>query len=440
MRGRAATARPSTRVRWKIFGLVWVLVLINFIDRSSVSVALPLIGKDLRLSASVEGWILSAFFWTYLLFQIPAGSLLDRLGPRRIVALSAAVWGVFQALGGIAGQGAVLLVSRLGLGAAEAPMFPAGGKLNANWLSPTERARGATFFDCGAPVGTAVGSLAITGLIVWLHSWRAAFVVAGAATILLSVWIYAYLRDNPRQHPAVSADEAAFITEGSEPATAEAPRLPLHTYLRSRSFWGLLLGRLGWALIWWGLITWGPQYLASRGLNIKQIGFGTFLIFGAAAVGELLAGFLADRWQRPGNRNLVMKALLAISGTVTVVAVILLRLVPTAGVAITLLAVAVFFLNWGGLYWAVPAWLAPPEQVGRVGSLMNIASSAGGVLAPIIIGYLVQATGGYSAALAFLAGCAVLYIAGSMVINFRRQLTGTAPTPDPVPVATGRLT
>jgi ACS family D-galactonate transporter-like MFS transporter len=420
-------SRPQTRVRWKIFFLMWVLVLINFVDRASLSIALPLIGEEFDLSPEMKGWILSSFFWTYALAQIPGGWLLDRLGPRRIVAWSAALWGGFQALAGAATGSLFLLFTRLGLGAAEAPMFPAGAKLNSTWLPARERARGATFLDSGGPLGAAIGGLVIAALITALGSWRLAFVVAGVGTIVAGLLVYRYVRNDPAHHPAVSESEIAYIRAAHAGAVEPGQDIQLprvRQYFRSPSFWGLMAGRIGWTLIFFGMLTWGPQYLAdTRGLDIKGLGFAMFAIFGAAALGELAAGAVADRWQlASNNRNLVMKTLLAISGCSAFVAIIALQSVSSAMAAVALLITAMFFLMWGGLYWAFPAQLSAKGHVGLVGGMMNFAGVCGGIVAPIVIGYLVTATGGYAAAITFFAGCAVLYTVGSMTINFHRPL------------------
>jgi MFS transporter, ACS family, D-galactonate transporter len=423
--------QAQTRVRWRIFLIMWGVVLLNFVDRASISIALPLITEEFQVGPEVKGWILSSFFWTYALAQIPGGWLIDRLGPRNVVAWSAVVWGGFQALAAAATGSLFLLLTRLGLGAAEAPMFPAGAKLNVSWLPAHERARAATLLDSGGPLGAAVGGFVISGLIVILGSWRLAFLAAGIGTIAAGLLVYRYIRDDPALHPGVSESELAYIRAGSAGATepgltAGAPRA--RDYLRSRSFWGLVIGRAGWAMIFFGVLTWGPQYLAdTRGLDIKALGFATFLIFGAAAAGELAAGFIADRWQAASNnRNLVMKTLLAISSLTAFVAIVALQSVSSTVAAVGLLTVTMMFLMWGGLYWAFPAQLAAKGHVGRVGAMMNFAGICGGLLAPIVIGYLVAATGAYGMVITFFAGCAVLYGVGSMMIGFGRPLAAGA--------------
>src|SRR5262249_35024772 len=131
----------ATRVRWKIFLLLLMLTSINYIDRASLSVAMPLIGKEFDLDPAMQGLILSSFFWTYAFMQVRGGMLAAGYKPRVVIAVSPVGWGFFQTIAAIAASWPTLLLTRLGLGVPEAPIFPAGGKLNAMWMTPTERAR-----------------------------------------------------------------------------------------------------------------------------------------------------------------------------------------------------------------------------------------------------------------------------------------------------------
>ena len=385
--------------------------------------------EDFHLDPVVEGVILGSFFWTYLLFQVPGGWLLDRFGPRRVVGGSGVLWGVFQAIGGLAGGGGFLVFQRLGLGATEAPIAPAGAKLNSAWLPSRERARGATFVDAAGPFGSAVGGLAVTWIIAATGGWRWAFVVTGVITVVVSVLYYAYLRDRPQEHPKVSRAELAHICDEEDPADDAAPgAVPLPRvpdYLRSRSFWGMMLGRLGWATVWWGIISWTPSYLnRALGFDLAALGWGTFLVYGSGVLGQLAAGYATDRWRAATPRhNLVMRTVFAVSGVGTAAAIFSLPGIQDGATALAALSVAVFLINAGGLYWAIPAWLAPKEQVGTVGGVMNIASSGGGSLAPIVMGFAIGAAGGgYGGAFLFLGASAVLYLLGSLLIDFRRPL------------------
>ena len=163
--GGTSSGTPQTKVRWKIFLMMLLLISINYIDRASLSVAMPLIAKEFDLSPATQGLLLSSFFWTYAFMQIPGGMLADRFGPRVVIAGATLGWGFFQALAAMCTGWVGLLFTRLGLGAAEAPIYPAGGKLNGIWMTQNERGRGATLLDGGAPLGAALGALIITGLI-----------------------------------------------------------------------------------------------------------------------------------------------------------------------------------------------------------------------------------------------------------------------------------
>lgn len=427
-----SSLRPKrTWVRVQIFSILWILVLLNFIDRATLSVAMPFIAEEFQMGPEMQGVLLGSFFWTYLIFQIPGGWLLDRFGPRKIVGGAGVIWGFFQLVAGFASSGLFLTFTRLGLGASEAPVFPAGAKLNANWLPAKERARGATFVDAAGPFGSAVGGLIVTLLIGVFGGWRMAFIITGAVTILVAALYYVYLRDTPAQHKGVNAAELAHIqSDEASVDTASGPLPTAKDYVRSSSFWGLMMGRLGWATVWWGIISWTPSYLSSAlGFDLAGLGWGTFLVYGMGVLGQIVAGLTADKWRQATPRfNFVMKTIFGISGLGTALAIFALPGVTDGAVALALLSTAVFFINFGGLYWAIPAWLAPKKQVGTVGGVMNVASSGGGALAPIVMGFAIGASGGsYAGSFIFLGVCATVYLVGSLLINFEKPLATARP-------------
>jgi ACS family D-galactonate transporter-like MFS transporter len=411
------SAQAASTVRWRIFGIVFVLVVINLIDRVTLSIAMPTIAKEFSLEPAMQGLILSAFFWSYALLQIPGGWMIDRFGPRALITGATAGWGFFQAIAGLATGGVSLLISRIGLGAAEAPLFPAGAKLNSIWLSPKERARGAVLMDSGAPLGAAFGGVIIAWLILSLGSWRTAFVVAGVATILLGYLAWWYLRDEPADHPGANAAEVALIKAAKGAQTSsDNPRA-----IAPRSLAAILIGRMSWAMINFGLLTWGPSYLAqARGFDLKQMGGATFVIFLSGMFGSLTSGFLVDKAQERGmRRSAVYKTALGLSGLGVMLSFLALPEIADPVGAVALLSATLFLLYFGSLYWSFPAILAPKEKVGIVGGAMNFAGSASGIAIPIITGLILQATGAYLMVLYFFAFCAALYVAGTMLIDFQ---------------------
>ena len=409
--------RPSA-VRWRIFAIVFVLVVLNLIDRTALSIAMPTITKEFDLSPVMQGVVLSSFFWTYALLQIPGGWLIDRYGPRRLIAGATIGWGIFQSLAAVATGGLSLVATRLGLGIAEAPLFPAGAKLNAAWLSAKERGRGAVFMDSGSPLGAAFGGAIIAALILVFDSWRLAFLAAGIATIAVGILAWFYLRDEPSQHPGVNAEERALIAARDEDAPGGSDEAP-HRIV-PLSMIGLLLGRMSWAMINFGLLTWGPSYLAqARGFDLKQMGSATFVIFLCGMAGSLFAGICADwLFARGHDRAFIYKTMLGLSGVAIFGTFVALPHVADPVGAVALLSLTLFFVYWGSLYWSLPPLLAPRDKVGLLGGTMNFAGSASGIAVPIITGFILQSTGTYLGVLTFFAACALVYVLGTLMIAF----------------------
>ena len=429
----ATTFSPHGRksnVRWRLFGLLLVLVTVNYVDRGSISVALPIISKEFGLSHELTGMLLSAFFWTYALMQVPVGWLIDRFGPRKVITASCIGWGAATAASGMTSGFASMFVARSAIGVTEAGVMPGGGKLNAVWMHAKERGRGATILDSGAPLGAGVGGILITGLIAFTGGWRPAFIIAGLATVVLGAVIWWYVRDNPREHRSVNEAEAAYI-EASHAAEDEAAgvapgeaRRTLLPYLKYRSFWAMCLGWLGFNGVFYGLLTWGPLYLSeAKGFNLKEIGWSTFVIFGSGFVGEILGGLLADRLCEKGYaKNTVMRSMLGFAAAAVTLGLLGVTVVTGPIVAVVLLSVVLFFLRWVGLYWAVPSILGGRTNAGVLGGAMNLSGNVAGFVTPIAVGFIVGATGGYTWALLYFVGSALIMGVSVLTLDYSRRL------------------
>jgi ACS family D-galactonate transporter-like MFS transporter len=413
-----------TNVRWRIFFLILATVAINYIDRASLSVAMPIISREFSISPAVQGLLLSGFFWSYCLMQIPGGMLADRFLPRAVIAGATIGWGAFAALGAASTGWITMLLTRIGLGLTEAPIYPAGAKLIGMWMTPTERGRAAALLDGGAPLGTALGSLIIAGLIAALGSWRGAFLVAGLGTIACGVFAWFYIRNHPHEHDAVGDEEQAHIQDGLR-RFAEAGGTPsLKGIFRTPSIWMLFIGWFCFNSLWYGFLTWVPSFLAkTQGLNIASLGWASFLVFFAGFVGELTGGHLLDRWLRAGGEtDKVYRRLFGISAGLATIAVFLVAFVHDQAVVITLLATTLFFLRWCGMYWTLPALLIGGEKAGFLAGAMNFAGNFSGIVIPVTVGLIVNATGSYYLALmVFAAAGAGLFIC-SVGMRYRRAV------------------
>lgn len=424
--GTAAAA--PTRVRWKIFLVMLFLISINYIDRASLSVAMPMIAREFDLSPAVQGLLLSSFFWTYAFMQIPGGMLADRYGPRVVIAGATIGWGFFQAIAAACTGWVSLLVTRLGLGAAEAPIYPAGGKLNGIWMTQNERGRGATLLDGGAPLGAALGAILISGLIALMGSWRASFVVAGVGTVIAGLFAWRYVRNHPRQHPGVNEAEAAYIEAAQAADAASAPAGSsgrVLDFFRYRSVWGMFFGWMCFNALFYGLLTWMPTYLSKvHGFDIKQMGGAVFIMFFSGFVGEMVGGWVADKWKAAGaSQSRVLRTLFGIASVLATLAIFSVAQIKDPVAVVVLLSVTLFFLRWCGLFWCIPSILGTRDRVGFLGGTMNLGGNIAGIGVPIVVGLIVQATGSYFLALMlFTAAGAGLFVCSTLLIDYSRKL------------------
>ncbi|WP_460479736.1 MFS transporter [Comamonas humi] len=423
----SATAAP-TKVRWKIFLMMLFLIAINYIDRASLSVAMPMIAKEFDLSPAVQGLLMSSFFWTYAFMQIPGGMLADRFGPRIVIVCSTLGWGFFQAIAAACTGWVSLLVTRLGLGASEAPIYPAGGKLNGIWMTQNERGRGATLLDGGAPLGAALGALIIAGLLTHFDSWRISFVVAGVGTMIAGVFAWWYIRNHPRQHPGVNEAEASFIEQShaadlaAEPAHSSGKVMDFFKY---RSVWGMFFGWMCFNALFYGLLTWMPTYLSKvHNMDIKQMGGAVFIMFFSGFVGEMVGGWIADKWKAAGaSQAKVLRTLFGIASVIATVAIYNVARFKDPVTIVILLSVTLFFLRWCGLFWCVPSILGTRKRVGFLGGVMNLGGNCAGIGVPILVGVIVQATGSYDMAMMlFAAAGAGLFICSSLLIDYSKKI------------------
>jgi MFS transporter, ACS family, D-galactonate transporter len=408
-----------------MFGFFVLVMIINYIDRASLSIAMPLISKDLHLDAAITGIILSSFGWTYAVMQLPGGWLVDKLKPRKVVTGSLLGWGVIEGVTGLANGVASLIGMRMLLGVFEGPVQNGANASLMRWLRKSEHARGSTLVDGGGPLGTAFGGLLVTGLIVWLGTWRLAFAGVGLITVLIGIAAWVFMRDNPATHPMITREEADYLAKGeAESGREPAARGSALRYFRFRSAWLLLIAFFGYDAVVYGLLTWAPSYVS----EVQHVSFGitglwTFVIFGAGFVGELIAGQVADRWIRSGaSANLVLRTLLGLAGLGVAIAIILVNTVSTPAAAILLISLANFFLRWGGLYWSVPARLASSQHVGRLSGAMNFSGNVAGILAPILVGVIVQVSGSFVGVFIMFAVAGLLMAVPSVAIDYSRKL------------------
>jgi ACS family D-galactonate transporter-like MFS transporter len=434
------TQKPS-HVRWQIFFALLVLVSINYVDRAVLSVLMPMIQSDLGFSPEMVGIILSAFFWGYVLMQIPTGWLCDKFAPGKIIVGTGILWGIFQILTGFVNSSNLFIALRSLLGVAEAPIYPAGGKMQSVWLTKNERGKGSALMDAGSAVGTAFGAPLCALFVAFLDGWRGALMAAGVLTIIVVLACHPILDGTPETSKRCNEAEKEYLRKAFEEEDAGAIAAQKRTdakeggrassgsvigkYASSRSFWCLCFGFGAYDSFWYGLMTWGALYLAAtHGLDIKSLGWSIFFIYAIGVIGEFIGGFYTDHMRaKVSDTNKVMRRTFPILGICIAIPMYFLSTASNVYMAIGLLSIAMFFEKWAGcLYWSLPAQVADRKHSGAVGGTMNLFGNMGGAIVPIVVGVIVGSTGSYFWALMMFVGLALATGFLPAIINYNKKI------------------
>ena len=372
----------SNRRRWTIVWLLFGASMINYFDRQTLSFALPLISAEFHLTKPQQGWLTTAFFWSYALMQVPIGWLADRVSLRWLYAGSFALWSLACGFTGFAGSLAVLILLRVVLGVGESIYLPGSVKFVSLAFSPEERGLPTAIFDSGVRAGLAIGA----PLVAWLvsrHGWRNMFMLVGFTALVWVVpWIIAFA-SRPNQ-----AGQA-----GQTDTSALAVRKPL-TF--NRNLLGASLGFFCFGYYNYLLVTWLPDYLVEvRHLTLLKAGFLAAIPYIVWAVAELAGGWASDRLVRLGwNETRVRKGMITV-GFATGLMLIPAALVGNLTASIILLAGgSLVGLSSPNLLVVFQA-CAPRDEVGMWMGFGNFIGNIGGVLSPLVTGILISRTGSY---------------------------------------------
>ena len=407
----AALGRPSARIRsiqrWSVVLLIAGGAL-NYVDRATLSVANKLIQDDLGIPVAKMGLLLSAFLWSYAFSQLPVGGLIDRYGPRRLLALGLFCWSAAQAAGGLVKNFGTFIVARLALGIGEAPLFPGGARVVRDWFGLRERGFATGLLQSASSLGNFIAVPLLTFLMLTL-SWRWMFIIVGCAGVVLAIVWWAVHRD-PAEFE-LTPDEIRYLTEGDEntttrpPSFAEWRRLFAH-----RTTWGMIAGFFGTIYTLWLYTGWLPYYLEhERHMSVAKVGIVAAIPYFFGCVGAVTGGWLCDYltrrgWTPMGGRKLLMTCSLLGIALCTVGTVV----AQSNTIVLTLISVSLFLIYIASsAAWATVPVAAPSQYTASLGSMQNFGGYLGGALAPTITGLIVSRTGSFSQALLLSAAVSV---------------------------------
>ncbi|PLR25108.1 MFS transporter [Caulobacter zeae] len=426
-----------TRVRWLIIATLFIITTINYADRATFSIAGQSASKELGLDPVAMGYIMSAFAWAYVLGQIPGGALLDRFGSKKIYTAALVLWSSFTLLQGFSGvftglaAAVALFFMRFLVGLAEAPSFPANARIVAAWFPGSERGTASAIFN-SAQYFSLVAFAPLMGWLAHDFGWRSVFFVMGAIGIV-AAFFFVKLIHSPVEHPKISKAEFDYIEAGGglvrmEDKTANAGAAftwaNVKQVLTSRMLLGVYIGQYCINVLTYFFVTWFPIYLVkARGLSILQAGFTAALPALCGFAGGLLGGMISDHLlKKTGNLDIARKTPLLL-GMILATCIVICNYVEQEWLVIVIMAAAFFGKGVASLGWAVVSDTSPKEMAGVTGGVFNTFGNTAGIVTPIVIGYIVQATGSFDGALIFVgAHCLIAVLAYFLIVGKIQRL------------------
>jgi len=369
-------SKPARR-RWVVLGLLFASTILNYVDRQTLSILASHIQTDLGMSVSDYARIVQIFLLTYTIAYLGAGWVTDRLGTKLSLALFVGWWSLANMLTGMVHSVTQLGLARGALGLGEAGNYTAAPKAVSENFPPAERGFAVGIYTAGAMIGATIAP----PLIAWLalaHSWRAAFVITGAAGFIwIAVWLLVY--------------------KSAAPAAAVAPgeRYPWSRVLRDRTVWGLAGARLIADPVWYFYLFWLPKYMGDQyGMGLLQVAQFAWIVYLAADFGSigggLLSGLLVRRGAAAQRSRLLVMTLAALLAPVGM----LISSGVGMGPMLALAAVVTFsHLMFQVNLTALVIDRYPGHAVATVFGVIAAGSGVGGIISTQVVGHLVSTTG-----------------------------------------------
>lgn len=393
--------KMMTHARYGVGALMLMAIVINYLDRTVMSAAAPAIISDLHITTAEMGFIMSAFFWSYATFQIPAGWLADRIGQRICLGVSVLWWSLATVATALARTPMGFLFARIFMGTGEAGAYPCNAGITAKWFPDHERGKMTAIFDSGSRFGTAF----TMPLVVWIiatYSWHVAFIICGSLGVIWTlVWFWYY--NDPDKQKYVNEEELKYIRNGQKRVHTIDAVQPMKWYelFRYRNVIAICIGFFTLNYSIYFFVTWFPMYLVQeRGLSFATMGWMAMLPPLTGILSEWFGGWLLDyTYKRTKSLDIARKINL-VGGMVLATTIAFAGLSSSNTILMVLLCISYAGLSFAGsAIWCLPGDIAPQNMTSVLGGMQNCIANFGGILGPIVTGFIISSTGSFIPAL-----------------------------------------
>lgn len=412
----------TNNYRWFIVALVLIATTINYVDRQIIGLLKPILEVEFGWSESDFSRIVMSFSAAYAIGLLTMGRLVDFLGTKKGYAIAVVIWSLAGMLHAIARNIAQFMTVRVVLGIGEAGNFPAAMKVVSEWFPKKEKALATGIINSGASIGV-VAALLITPIILTYYSWKEVFwITGGLGFVWLLLWWIFY--EIPSRQKRISEEELALITTGQEQFETQTTKpLPWKKLLSFPQTWAVVAGKFFIDPIYWFFLFWLPSYFATTfGLDLKKPSLPLMTIYLATTIGAIGGGYLSSALVKKGWTTVKARKSTLLIVAIFELMIIGMQFVTDVWVAVAVLSVAVALHQaWSTNVFTLAADLFPKESVSTVAGLAGMAGAIGGILFPMLVGYLLdqyksagKLAGGYNLLFSL---CGVTYLATWLVIH-----------------------
>jgi ACS family hexuronate transporter-like MFS transporter len=412
--------------RWIIVALLFFATTINYIDRQIIGLLKPVLEVEFNWTETDFAHIVMAFTAAYAIGLLLLGRLIDKIGTRLGYVLIICLWSVAGMLHAIARSALHFGLARFGLGFGEAGNFPAGVKAISEWFPKKERALATGIFNSGTSIGVVL-ALIIVPWILRNYSWHEVFWITGAfGFIWLIFWLLFY--DIPAKQKRLSTEEFNFIHNGKE---SETKQRVINSQVKIRWYklftfpqtWALITGKGLIDPIFWFFLFWLPSYFSSAyEIDLKKPSLELIIIYTATTVGSILGGYLSSLLIIKGWSVMKARKTALFIFAILELSIILAQYTTAAWMAVGIISLAVAVHQaWATNVFTMASDMFPTEAVSSVVGIGGMAGAVGGILFPVLVGYLLDSykaagnlTGGYN--LLFTI-CGFTYLTAWVIIH-----------------------
>lgn len=410
--------------RHQVLAVLFTASVVSWIDRTAMTVALPFMKSDFHMTPVEGGLVMSAFFLTYSIAQVPGGLLADRFGVRKVTTFSLVWWSILTAVTGSVMSFVQMIAARLLFGLGEGVFFPCTAKGVALWFPKRTRGSANAIMLSSSRLGAGIAPLLVVGIMSASGSWRYVFLALCVPGFIIAAVYWLFIPNSPAEDRHITQEEMGILLAETAPAAVLPPRglTTLREITRDPIVLRYVLIYFVFDFAYWGFLSWVPTYLIDvRGFSVLQMGVGASLPFLAGTVGVILGGWISDHWFSASRRIPITLSVLA--------AAIFFYLTLTASSAAMVLvcqACAGLMLNiFFGSFWALPVSTIHTDRIGVTSGLINTGGQFAASIAPVGIGAVLSASGGsYAWAFTLLIACLVLVAAISVTLPSKPRYRG----------------